>query len=125
MRQVEYHFYEVDDDTSGDPYKLWITEKYKELMSYFLQAYEEGRGKRLSDFMTYLENNDLASIYEHRYFYDFWIVLHQRSPITNETGDEEDNNTIFGEAFGLLGSRTLKVIENIVHHSKSRPLFDQ
>ncbi len=109
--RVEYHFYEVDDDASGDPYKLWLTEKYKELMSYFLQAYEEGEANCLSDFMTYLENNDLASIYEHRYFYDFWIVLHQRSPITNETGDEEDNNTIFGEAFGLLGSRTLKVIE--------------
>lgn len=108
--KVEYHFYEVDEENTFDPYKQWLTEKYKELMEHFLQAYEENSGNTLSQFITYLENHDLASIFHERYFYDFWLVLHQRSPIQTGENDEE-NRTVFDEAFRLLGARTLIVKE--------------
>lgn len=114
--RIKYHFYEVDDGGSSDPYKRWLSEKYKELMAHFIQAYEKGYGNTLSKFMDYLQKNNLESVYHKRYFYHFWIVIHQRSPIM-DTDNDEDNRTIFGEAFRLLGSRTLKVREtsSIIH----------
>lgn len=109
--KVEYHFYEVDDENSFNSYKQWISEKYKELMEHFLKAYEENSGNTLSEFISYLERNQLENLFQMRYFYDFWIVLHQRSPIQAGTDDEE-SRTVFDEAFRLLGKRKLIVTED-------------
>lgn len=108
--QVEYQFSEVEDEHAFNPYKKWLADKYKELMEHFLQAYEENSGNTLSQFMTYLEEKQLDSLFSERYFYDFWMVLHQRSPIQSGTTDEE-NRTVFDEAFRLLGSKVLVVKE--------------
>lgn len=109
--KVEYHFYEVVDENNLNPYKQWLTEKYKELMEHFLQAYEENNGNTLSQFMTYLEKKQIESLFHERYFYDFWIALHQRSPIKTVMNDEE-TRTVFDEAFRLVGLRTLIVKED-------------
>lgn len=109
--KIEYHFDEVADDINEEPYKKWLIEKYKEIMTYFLTAYERSEANTLSEFMTYLEKNNLQSIFHERYFYDFWIVLHQLSPITSKSADHDDSNTIFGEVFSLLGNARLHIYE--------------
>ncbi|MFX8938126.1 hypothetical protein ABTN00_20980, partial [Acinetobacter baumannii] len=46
----------------------------------------------------------------HRSFYDFWLLLHQRSPL-QKTSEEEDNH-LLREVFALLlAGQSIHVIE--------------
>lgn len=109
--RVEHGFIEVNQDESDDPYRNGLMKKYKELMQSFLQAYEEDRGKTLSQFLDYLDENGNSALYEQRYFYDFWLILHQRSPIIKGEVNEEEGKTLLGEALALLENRILTVQE--------------
>ncbi|MFO1442080.1 replicative DNA helicase [Bacillus sp. Bva_UNVM-123] len=111
--RIENSFVEVEKEHQDNPYRLALIKKYKALMQLFLQAYELNRGNTLSQFIDYLDEMGEASIYEQRYFYEFWLVLHQRTPIVNGEVNEEEGKTLLGEAFSLLRSRTLIVQEGI------------
>lgn len=109
--RIEYHFMDVDDDADSDIYKKWLSEKYAQLMGIFLKAYDEKNIRSLSEYIDYLEDNGFQEIIEQRYFYDFWIVMHQRSPVAQTAKNEDGDRTIFGEALSLLGPRKLRVME--------------
>lgn len=109
--RVEQGFIEVEEGSSDDPYRRWLMFKYKELMYLFLEAYKHNRGHTLSQFMDYLDEIGQSHIYEQRYFYDFWIIMHQRSPIQNGEMQEEEGNTLLGDALALLGTNILDVQE--------------
>ncbi|MCZ0701594.1 replicative DNA helicase [Natronobacillus azotifigens] len=110
-QRVEQGFIEAKDHEKDDPYRDWIMTKYKQLMEQFLHAYDSGKGSTLSQFMTYLDEVEASDRFEQRYFYDFWLILHQRSPIHRDVSEEQDNQTLLGEALSLLGKRTLIVEE--------------
>ncbi|KIO65789.1 hypothetical protein B4064_2480 [Caldibacillus thermoamylovorans] len=113
--KVEYHFLDVNDDNTNDPYRLWLTKKYGELMELFLQSYENNGVRTLSGFFAYLENQGMEEIYHQRYFYDFWLILHQRSPVHHGNEDETSGKTVLGEALSSLNGRVLIVTErNII-----------
>ena len=80
-------------------------------MGIFLKAYDEKNIRSLSEYIDYLEDNGFQEIIEQRYFYDFWIVMHQRSPVAQTAKNEDGDRTIFGEALSLLGPRKLRVME--------------
>ncbi|WP_052353671.1 hypothetical protein [Neobacillus jeddahensis] len=103
-------FVELDDQEIDSPYRNWLTGKFKELMQLLLTAIEAGKGRTLSIFMTFLDEAELSALYQERYFYDFWLILHQRSPIVNgQINEEETGKTLLGEALALLGKRTLAI----------------
>lgn len=105
-------FIEVNANADQDEYRKDLAYKYKEIMDYYIRAFENGNGDNLSQFMDYLHDNELSIFYEQRYFYDFWLILHQRSPIRNgEMEDETEGNTILGDALALLENRTLTIKE--------------
>lgn len=109
--RVEHGFIEAEDDHPDDPYRKALIKKYKALMEYFLTACKSEQGNTLSEFMVYLEQIGQSALFEQRYFYDFWLILHQRSPIINGEVNEEEGKTLLGEALGLLGDRSLTVQE--------------
>lgn len=109
--RVEHGFIEADGDEANHPYRNQLMKKYKELMQAFLQAYESGRGNTLSELIDYLAEKGDSVFYEQRCFYDFWIILHQRSPIIKGKVDEEEGKTLLGEALAFLKGRTLIVRE--------------
>jgi hypothetical protein len=109
--RVEKGFIEVEEGSGDDLYRRWLMSKYKELMCLFLEACEHNRGHTLSQFMNYLDEIGQSHIYEQRYFYDFWIIMHQRSPIQNGEIQEEEGNTLLGDALALLGTNILNVQE--------------
>ncbi|WP_186577915.1 replicative DNA helicase [Aquibacillus kalidii] len=104
-------FYEVDDEEKDNPHRKALIETYKVLMSYYLEAVEVVQASTLSTFMDYLDKVDQSALYENRFFYDFWMILHQRSPIIKGEVDEEEGKTLLGEALNLLGNQTLTVKE--------------
>jgi hypothetical protein len=101
---------EVGDQEKDSPYRKWLSAKYKDLMQLLLSALEADKGRNLSMFIAFLDDAGLSILYEDRYFYDFWILLHQRSPVVNgQLNEEESSNTLLGEALTLLGNRTLLI----------------
>ncbi|NMD69342.1 replicative DNA helicase [Bacillus sp. DNRA2] len=111
QERVEHGFIEAKDDNLNDPYRKVLISKYKELMEYFLEAYESNQANTLSDFMNYLDQIEHSAMFEQRYFYDFWLILHQRSPIIKGEVNEEEGKTLLGEALALLENRSLTVQE--------------
>ncbi len=109
--RVEHGFVEAEDDNADDPYRIALMKKYKKLMQSFLEAYEANQASTLSKFMDYLDQTGHSPLFEQRYFYDFWLILHQRSPILNGEVNEEEGKTLLGEALALLGNRSLTVQE--------------
>lgn len=109
--RVEQRLEDVDETDNEAPRQKWLSRKYVEVMTAVLEAYEQEGVRTLRTFMTYLDERKQSSWYEHRYFYDFWLVLHQRSP--NQAGDlnEEDGQSLLGDALSLLGDRTLLIEE--------------
>lgn len=109
--RLEHGFIEVEKDQTDDPYRLLLMRRYKKIMQLFLQAYELNSGNRLSEFINYLDEIEESNIYKQRYFYEFWLILHQRSPIIKGEVNEDDGKTLLGEALSLLENRTLIVQE--------------
>lgn len=109
--RVEHGLIEAENDNLDDPYRKALIKKYKELMEYFLEACESEQANTLSEFIDYLDENGNSAMFEHRYFYDFWLILHQRSPIIKGEVIEEEGKTLLGEALALLGDRSLTVQE--------------
>ncbi|WP_017729128.1 hypothetical protein [Halalkalibacterium ligniniphilum] len=109
--KVEQGFTEVNEEQAEDQYRKWLSQKYKELMKLFLEAYKAEKGGALSAFIDFLDEKDQSSIYAQRYFYDFWLILHQRSPIIRGRVDEQEGKTLLGDALVLTGDRTLTIKE--------------
>lgn len=93
--------------------------RLKEIRRFYVKIMEElilALGKRneikLSQFFDHLTETDQARLYTSRYFYDFWLVLHQRSPVTSgQMLDAEDGQTLLSEALFLLDGRKMIVTE--------------
>lgn len=103
-------FIEVAEQNSDQTYRAWIANKYYYIMKQFIKAYEQGSGQTLKQFMDYLEEVD-SSLLSKRYFYSFWLLLHQRSPTFAGQVDDRDEQTILGDSLSLLGSRRLEIKE--------------
>lgn len=109
--KIEHGFFEVDKDDPNDPYRHLLMKKYAQIMQLFLQAYELGKGSRLSEFCDYLVEKGEDELFGERSFYNFWLILHQRSPVANGEIKEEEGKTLLGEALKLLDDQILIVQE--------------
>ena len=109
--KVDQKFIEVDSGDIEDPFRKWLSTQYRTIMEQYLVAFENDSVATLSQFINYLEEHNQSDLYEQRYFYDFWLFVHQRSPLTNATANEDEGKTVFGEALALLGDRTLTIKE--------------
>ncbi|MFN7252463.1 MAG: replicative DNA helicase [Anaerobacillus sp.] len=109
--KIEQSFIEVEKAESDDQYRKWLTTKYKQIMEQYLLAHASEKGTTLSDFITYLEATNQADFYRQRYFYEFWLFLHQRSPVTKGKFSDDERKTVFTEAIALLGERILSIQE--------------
>ncbi|MBM7650391.1 hypothetical protein JOC78_003381 [Bacillus ectoiniformans] len=106
-----HQFLEVGKNHEDHQYREWLTQRYREIMALFLRASEKGRGDTLSIFVAYLEENGLGDMLAKRYFYDFWIILHQRSPVTNGRVEEQESISLLSEALSLIKNRTMIITE--------------
>ncbi len=110
-KPVEQGLIELSNEDEDGPYRKNLMKKYKEIMELFLFAYQTGKGNTLSSYLHFLDEIGQSSLYENRYFYEFWLILHQRSPIAQGSIQEEEGTTLLGEALALIENRTLIVIE--------------
>ena len=107
---VENVFYQIDDN-SADIYQQRLMANYEQIMALFVTSYDQENVRSLGEFIQYLKEMDLQSIYNNRYFYDFWIILHQRSPVASQLSIDDDDKSVIGKALQHLAGRTLTVKE--------------
>lgn len=105
-----YHFPEATEDTAQHEYRKWLGEKYGSLMEKFLAAYEERNIQTLRHWMDELKKTEPAIIAK-RYFYSFWLFMHQTSPLKQDELAGHDSETILTYIFEQLRDRQLIVKE--------------
>ncbi|MFB1050987.1 replicative DNA helicase [Paraliobacillus sp. JSM ZJ581] len=103
---------EAKGDEESDARTKALSKQYKKLMEQLLELLKEQREIRLSDFFDYLTDTNQSTLYTYRSFYDFWLIVHQRSPIARgEMENEEDGKSLLAEALYLLGDQRLFITE--------------
>ncbi|HDK7156408.1 TPA: replicative DNA helicase [Clostridium botulinum] len=77
-------------------------ENFKIIAEILLEAMKDNVNEiTLCEVVKYMKENKYMHILDYRVFYDFWIILHQKSPIVIDI-KEETEESLFGEAFNLL-----------------------
>ncbi|RIW28205.1 replicative DNA helicase [Bacillus salacetis] len=108
---VDYGFMEVGHQSEND-YEERLRKNYGAVMKAVLSAIDAGCHD-LASVIEFLRVTKKAGLLDQRFFYDFWIMLHQRSPIVpghiKTEGDEQQHS--MDDALKLLGNRTLQVKE--------------
>lgn len=90
--------------TSDEEAKLDLklqSNNYKVIASIILMAMKAENEITLERIVEYMKNNNYAEILNHRSFYDFFIILHQKSPVFMEVQEDQEEG-IFGQVYKLL-----------------------
>ncbi|MBK1813187.1 replicative DNA helicase [Clostridium sp. YIM B02505] len=97
--------------TSDEEMKLDIklqSNNYRLIASIILMAMKADTEITLEAIVEYMRNNYYGEILNHRSFYDFFIILHQKSPVTLEEQQEQEEG-LFGQVYKLLASKGKKL----------------
>jgi hypothetical protein len=107
-------FLEIGGDSDELRYQTVQQKLYKLLMEQLLLTMEESGRAELKPFIDRFETSEYSRLLRERSFYDFWIYLHQRSPLRaddSEGGQGETQGAWLDAMYALLGNRCLIVTE--------------
>lgn len=117
---VEESFLGLDEERNDSSFVRRRKDRFVQVVEALLRCYIKlGRHEiRLSEFVAYLDEaeDEASDMKRKRYFYDCWMILHQRSPIRphvsmekEEAGETEQG--LYEAIRSLLQGRTLTVRE--------------
>lgn len=92
-------FEDVTSEGDQEHYKVQQT-NFGELMKRILAMMDDKREITLAEVAESLRENGYEHLLQHRSFYDFWLLLHQRSPLQKSL--EEEDNHLLREVLALL-----------------------
>ncbi len=92
------------DDEKVYQYAIEQEENFRVIMEHILKVLDGKEGMELKEMIPRLPSHLVA----HRSFYDFWILLHQRSPIGQGMGE---GRHVLDKALALLGDEQVEVRE--------------
>jgi hypothetical protein len=108
----EDSFLEAADEESDLQFALRRGAFFMEIMNLLIQELHEKTEIELQQFIARMGEYGRGHWLDRRSFYDFWLILHQRSPVRVLSMEQkQDNNTGLEDVFGLLGHRVLVVCE--------------
>ncbi len=86
-------------------------EAFREIMELIRKAMGESQDITLEEVVENLRGSDDAGVLDKRDFYDFWIILHQKSPIDIKI--EEKSKDLFAKAIEAAGENEgqIQVVE--------------
>ncbi|WP_018751246.1 hypothetical protein [Paenibacillus sanguinis] len=108
----EEGFLEAGDHEEGLQFTMRRGAFFRGIMRLLIQELDKVSETELRQFTKQVCEYGYQEWLELRSFYDFWLILHQRSPVRAFSKEEHnDNNTGLEEVFGLLGQRVLLIQE--------------
>jgi hypothetical protein len=108
------NFLEIGGDSNEGLYHTVQRKLYMLLMEQLLQQMDEFGEVELKHFIGWIEAGEYSRLIQERPFYDFWIYVHQRSPLRtsdSETKQHDAQGARLDEMYALLGNRSLIVTE--------------
>ncbi|WP_432407923.1 replicative DNA helicase [Wukongibacter sp. M2B1] len=104
-------FPELYDEELGDLDKIIQRKNFRRIMEMTLEIMGDEREITLREIVKYMkEDKEYTKLLGHRSFYDFWIILHQRSPLIVEVFDDEEGVPLFREATNLLKGKIERLV---------------
>lgn len=90
-----------------------LRRNYRGFMELILEVMGDREDISLQEVIQYCTDNRQDRLLQHRSFYDFWILLHQRSPILLSWDNEGTEENILGEVMKILPANvhSLTVVE--------------
>lgn len=101
-------FLEAADENIDNGFARQRRAFFAEIMQLLINELDRHSKLELNDFISRLEAYNRSSWLTKRSFYDFWLILHQRSPVRAMSLDQGSG---MEELFSLLGKRVLHVEE--------------
>lgn len=78
---------------------------FREITSIVLGALGDRKDIDLKQVVVYMKRSGYENILDRRCFYDYWILLHQKSPV-NLGNYENSGKSLFGKSFGLFAQKS-------------------
>lgn len=106
-------FLGLEDKEEEQMYANSQRQAYQKYMNLLIDWYAQSEKQDLAMFLSYLRTEGQVGVLHERMFYEFLLVLHQRSPlIQDQSFDEQDKaQYVLAESMTVLGGRTLYVEE--------------
>lgn len=110
--EIEEFLQPLDEEVQEQERKA-LRRQYRLLMELIMEAMGDQEKISLKEVTEYCRASQREDILQHRTFYDFWILLHQRSPLVVEIDAESRQETLLGEMMEILQARakSLNVVE--------------
>ncbi|WP_391204637.1 replicative DNA helicase [Psychrobacillus sp. L4] len=104
-------FMEVNENENKQ-YQEKVSAIYTYIMELLVTELEEKQMITLQQLIDSIQISEQTTILQTRYFYDFFLLLHQRSPIQQDANVEEEESThLLDGVKNLLGKKVLTVLE--------------
>lgn len=107
----EETFLEATEDEGKNGFAIQRRAFFAEVMKLLIQELDQYASFDLRQFINRLDESQRSEWLAKRSFYDFWLILHQRSPIRALPFEQDDKGAGLEEVFALLGKRVLLVGE--------------
>ncbi|MEJ8552627.1 hypothetical protein [Tepidibacter sp. Z1-5] len=106
-------FLYISDETKNRVDLEIQRKNFKSVMEIILKVLGDKQETTLEEVVFYIKENGYEYYLNNRSFYDFWIVLHHRSPLKIEIIEEDVNEHLFDEVISLLKNKAdiLSVVE--------------
>ncbi|MEN6328303.1 MAG: replicative DNA helicase [Syntrophomonas sp.] len=105
-----------------------LRQNYRQIMELILEVIGERDSISLKEVIDYCHKTDKEYLLQHRLFYDFWILLHQRSPLICREHGEDNRDNLLGGVRELLqdkaASLTVVEKEQVIAASKRYSIKD-
>jgi hypothetical protein len=101
---ISSDFLAVSEKETDDIDTLNQKKNFKEITKIMLEAMGKENQITVAELILYINGNDYSSILNNRCFYDYFIILHQKSPIKIDN-IEKDKYILFEDAFGLMAGK--------------------
>jgi hypothetical protein len=108
---VEEAFLSVTDEGENLRKREIQSKNFTKLMKLVIEAVRGRNSITLKEIASYVKETKGENLLQHRSFYDFFIILHQRSPLTPQEMPAEEHSQILDEALTLLKGKKLTVTE--------------
>ena len=84
--------------------------KYKQVAEIILKAleYKKINSITIEELIEFIKESNEEEIINQRPFYDFWIILHQKSPITIKIEDNEEEE-LMGKVYDIFSAKGYKL----------------
>lgn len=104
------NFLELLDEGERVREREKLRRNYRRIMELILEAMDERKNISLQEVVYYFQHHQQDYMLNQRLFYDFWILLHQRSPLHLEVSEEERQESLLGGVIELLQDRAVSLV---------------